>query len=124
MRATKTEKIVIVFTLLFLVFTIGVHLGTGHRRVDMTVTSAETPVKTEAPALTDGEAVTSGGKININTATAEELQALDGIGEALAGRIVAYREENGDFEKPEDIRNVSGIGNGIYSKICDDITVK
>ncbi|MCR5430250.1 MAG: helix-hairpin-helix domain-containing protein, partial [Eubacterium sp.] len=62
--------------------------------------------------------------ININTATAEELQTLSGIGEVRAKAIVEYRTQNGNFSKPEDIKNVSGIGdatfNNIKSIICVD----
>lgn len=49
-------------------------------------------------------------KININTATVEELVKLKQIGPAYAQRIVDYRTEHGPFEKPEDIVNVTGIG--------------
>ena len=67
----------------------------------------------------------SGGKININTASAKELQnALPGIGEKLSMRIVTYRETNGNFATERDICNVSGIGESIYSQIADLITVK
>ena len=62
-------------------------------------------------------------KVNINTATAEELTLLDGIGPTLAERIVTYRQENGAFQKAEDIMNVSGIGSGTFGKIYDRITV-
>ncbi len=66
----------------------------------------------------------SSGLININTATAEELQTLSGIGEVRAKAIVEYRTQNGNFSKPEDIKNVSGIGdatfNNIKSQICVD----
>lgn len=74
-----------------------------------------------------GEAVSSaasiGGLININTATAEELTALDGIGQKRAEAIVAYRSENGAFAAVEDIKNVSGIGDATFEKIKDSITV-
>lgn len=68
----------------------------------------------------------SGGKININTATADELdEFLPGIGEVLAGNIISYREKNGRFKNIEDICNVDGIGNGKkYENIKDKITVK
>ena len=49
-------------------------------------------------------------KININTATAEELAQLKGIGPSHAAKIVAYREKNGPFKMPEDLTQVSGIG--------------
>ena len=49
-------------------------------------------------------------KININTASAEELAQLKGIGPSHATKIVAYREKNGPFKMPEDLMQVSGIG--------------
>lgn len=61
--------------------------------------------------------------VNINTATAEELQTLPGIGQARAAAIVAYREEHGPFVYVEDLLGVSGIGEGILANIIDYITV-
>ena len=61
--------------------------------------------------------------ININTATKEELMQLDGVGDAIAGRIVEYREANGPFKAPEDITKVKGIGPATYEKNKDRITV-
>lgn len=49
-------------------------------------------------------------KININTASAEELAQLKGIGPSHAAKIVAYREKNGPFKMPEELMQVSGIG--------------
>lgn len=66
---------------------------------------------------------TTNEKININTATLEQLQTLTGIGESKAKAIIAHREENGNFEKIEDLKEVSGIGESVYEKIKDNITV-
>ena len=63
------------------------------------------------------------GKININTADAEQLQQLPRIGEVLSQRIIAYREENGNFTNLEEIKNVSGIGDKLFSAIMDYITI-
>lgn len=63
----------------------------------------------------------SGGKVNINTADKAELMTLNGIGESRAQSIISYREENGAFGKPEDLKNVSGIGDGIFGRIEGDI---
>jgi len=60
--------------------------------------------------------------ININTASQGELETLSGIGPALAGRIIDYRK-NTRFLSPEDIRNVSGIGEKRFDQIKDKITV-
>jgi len=61
--------------------------------------------------------------ININTATAEELDLLPEIGPVLAQRIVAYRKAFGDFESVEDLLRVNGIGQKTLDKIRDYITV-
>ena len=62
-------------------------------------------------------------KININTATVSQLQQLEGIGPALAEKIVEYRQTNGSFSRIEDIAFVSGIGSEKFEAIRDDITV-
>ena len=61
--------------------------------------------------------------ININTASLEELQTLPGIGLSKAKDIISYRITNGPFKDISDITNVSGIGNSIYEKIKDSITI-
>lgn len=61
--------------------------------------------------------------IDINTASSAELESLPGIGPTTAGKIIAYREQNGPFVRKEDIINVSGIGPGTYERIKDLITV-
>lgn len=70
-----------------------------------------------------GYASSGNGKININTATSEELQSLSGVGIVTAGKIIDYRTKNGKFTKPEDIKSVSGIGERTYENIKDDICV-
>lgn len=61
--------------------------------------------------------------ISINSATKEELQTLSGVGESKAISIIKYREENGEFKNIEEIKNVSGIGDALFEKIKDYITV-
>ncbi len=61
--------------------------------------------------------------ININTATADELDTLPGIGPATAANIISYREENGGFDSIEEIKEVSGIGDAKYAQIADLICV-
>lgn len=61
--------------------------------------------------------------LDLNSATAEELAQLPGIGEELARRIVEYRAENGPFEAVEEIMEVSGIGEGKFAALEDRITV-
>lgn len=62
-------------------------------------------------------------KVNINTATVDQLTTLDGIGDAYAKKIVEYRDAHGAFKSPEDIMNVSGIGPATFAKNKDRITV-
>lgn len=62
--------------------------------------------------------------VNINTADAEELMTLPGIGKVRAAAIIEYRQREGNFEKIEDIMNVKGIKTGIFSKINSLICVK
>ncbi len=71
-----------------------------------------------------GDIQTSGGtgKININNCSQLELENLPGIGEVIASRVVEYRKDS-RFQKPEDIMNVSGIGDVKYEQIKDLITV-
>ncbi len=66
---------------------------------------------------------TVSGKVNINKATKEELMTLTGIGESKALAIIKYREENNGFKDINEIMNVSGIGEALYNKVKDSITV-
>jgi competence protein ComEA len=65
----------------------------------------------------------SNGKININTADKTQLESLPRIGEAIAQRIIDYRNKNGQFKKIEEITNVSGIGQKTFDGFKDKITV-
>ncbi|ACA41322.1 helix-hairpin-helix domain-containing protein [Lysinibacillus sphaericus] len=63
-------------------------------------------------------------KINVNTADAETLATLPGIGPSKAHSILSYREEKGRFQTIDDVRNINGIGDKTFEKIKDSITVK
>ena len=69
-----------------------------------------------------GEADESLLKININTASPEELEALPGVGEIIAGRIVAYREQNGPFRSVDDLIHVEGISDRAIDRIRELVT--
>lgn len=64
-----------------------------------------------------------GLKININMATIEELDKLPGVGPAIAQRIIDYRDKNGGFMNVEEIKLVSGIGEKLFEKIKDKISI-
>lgn len=87
--------------------------------------SAETEWIQMSPGK-NGESLSRQGtqpKINLNTATREELMTLKGIGEAKAADIIRYREEQGPFQAIEEVMNISGIKEAAFQKIKDDITV-
>ena len=71
------------------------------------------PVFSQDASSNASEAV----RVNLNTATVEELVELPGVGQAVAARIVAYRETNGGFGKIEEIMNVRGIGEKTFLRL-------
>jgi len=76
------------------------------------------PPPTGAPA-----AAAETSMININTATAEQLDALPGVGPAMAGKIVAYRQKNGPFSAADDLDSVPGIGPAKLEALRDLVTI-
>ena len=63
------------------------------------------------------------GPVNINTATAAQLDALPGIGPVMAARIITYREKNGPFKSVEDLRKVSGMGASKFNALQNQIRI-
>ena len=120
-------SILVAVTLLFAVFTLGFFLGRNgsHGSVELSVPAAmqTLPPQTTCPEPTTPETVAITFPIDINRADAEQLTALPGIGEVLAGRIVAYREENGSFLSTQELQNVEGIGEKRLDAILDLITI-
>ena len=76
------------------------------------------PAAAQAPAKAASTAI-----VNINTATAAELDGLPGIGAKTAALIVEYRQKNGPFKKIEELMNVRGVGEKNFLKLKDHITV-
>ena len=81
---------------------------------------ANTRVSSDSDAQTGADSRES---VNINTATVDQLVTIPGIGAKRAEDILRYREEHGKFSSVEDIKNVPGIGDGIYSRMKDHIRV-
>ena len=81
------------------------------------------PSVTGSPVAGDDAPEEASGLLNVNTASAAELETLPGIGEVLAGRIVAHREVNGPYLRVEDLTEVEGISEGVLDELRDLITV-
>ena len=106
-------KSAIILALVFL-FTGGVYAKSDEKKKVTATKKTETANKADKTAA----------KVNINKASEEELTQLVGIGPAKAEAIVKYRKDNGNFNNPEDLMNVTGIGEAIFKKNKDLITVK
>lgn len=77
----------------------------------------------EGTGNSTGISEASDGLVNLNQASKEELMTLPGIGEAKAEAILQYRTEHGTFSSIDEIKNISGIKDGVFEKIKDKITV-
>ncbi|WP_205328014.1 helix-hairpin-helix domain-containing protein [Glycomyces sp. YM15] len=76
-----------------------------------------------AAAPGDTEGASSGGLVNVNVASAAELDALKGIGPVLAERIIEYRDANGSFGSLDELSEVSGIGTALLEQLRDQVTL-
>lgn len=123
----KVSVLLAVVTALFVGFTLGLFVGrnSGSGTVTLAVSpqmqTAPTAAATAAAETVPDETVSF--PVNINTADADTLTALPGIGQVLAERIVAYRRQNGSFRAIEEITKVEGIGEKKAEAILELITV-
>ncbi len=101
---------------------IDAHPAAVQRSTVTKVLAQSQPASISKPASSTGSQ-SNVGILNINTATASQLDGLSGIGAAYAARIVAYRTEHGLFKTTHDIVNIKGIGEKTYDAIKDNITV-
>lgn len=76
-----------------------------------------------APAGAGGDGAQAGAKVNLNTATPEQLDTLPGVGPVTAQAILAWREENGRFGSVEDLLDVKGIGDATLAELRDLVSV-
>ena len=103
--------------LLLIAFTVGIFVGRS-------ASYGNVSISVERESFGNVNDSTSAGiRLNINTASVDELQQIPGLGPALAQRIVDYRNEHGQFVTTDDLLNVSGIGDAKLSAIIPYITV-
>ena len=113
----KPQWLLIGITAAFLCVLVGIFIGRNFMiGPDLNMQNGQPSHGSQTESVGDG-------RININTATAQQLQMLSGIGEVIAQRIVDYRETNGAFATIEDIMNVSGIGEKKFEQIKEYIKV-
>ena len=121
----KNRQILILLLSVLIVAGSGVSLGFGIAELS----GSSSPLQTSgferaAPGDLGTVKPQPSGPININTASALELEALPRIGSVIAQRIIDYRKKNGPFKTIAEIQNVSGIGPKTYEQLKDQITVK
>ena len=119
MKLGRAEKSVIFMALALLAVFAAYTIVTAVTAPELEISADEFPVSEREYNILNSSA----SLVNINTADAAELVRLPGVGGILAERILQYREEHGLFTSPEDIMNVSGIGEAKYENMADMITV-
>lgn len=120
-------SVLMLVTALFSVFLLGFFLGrqsgTAQVQVSAGISAGPAATPSTAPQPQQTQPTKGGFPVNINTATAEELTALPGIGEVLAERIVSYREQYGNFLSTEELMDVTGISEKKFEGIKEYVTV-
>lgn len=139
MKLEKTQWVLVALTAFFVTFTLAFFIGRNsiHAVITTQSTTDDTPPQiTETapqedipqepapPAEEPEPPIEEPMRVNLNTATASELEELPGIGPKLAQRIILWREENGCFVSVEQLQDVDGIAEGKYNEIKDLIYVE
>lgn len=110
----KAGYAIVIFSVMLSIFACGFLIGRNSIRTEITVAE---------PTSSPSEPTTKPGKININTATIDELTLLPGIGEKIAQRIIDYRDSIGPFRTVSDLTKVKGISDQKLDSIFDYITI-
>ncbi len=116
----KPIKILVGVTCAFLCLLIGIFVGRNLTRSYIPVQQAINSQGTQ----TDGETQNKDGRIDLNTATAEQLQLLPGVGEVTAQRIVDYRTEHNGFTSIEELMEIKGIGEKKFAEMKQYVKVE
>ena len=91
--------------------------------IALSATSLSAQTKAPVAKATAGTTAAAAAPGNLNTATADQLATIPGVGAKMAERIIDYRQKNGGFKKIEDLMNVSGVGEKSFLKMKPLITV-
>lgn len=121
MKLTKAQWALIAFTALFLTFTLAFFIGRSSVHAVIATERVPEVVVREVPAEPEPEAPIH---LDLNTAEKYQLVELPGIGDVLAERIIAFREENGGFISTEQLLDVEGIGELKYEDVKDLVYVE
>ena len=138
MKSEKGQSLMMVGVALFLLAGLCLYLGLSQPKISSgvlvetpttavlsgtTTRSAASRTATAVQTTASGNAGTVSYPVNLNTATFEELTAIQGIGDQRAAAILAYREQIGKYTSVEQIKDIRGIGDGLYAKIAPYLTV-
>lgn len=125
-RLKKIEAACLSAAAVLLALTVGVRFYTANAggKVDAFPADRTEDIWADGSAASENAPRAAGENIDINSADAETLMLLPGIGEVLAARVIAYREENGPFGDISGILEVDGIGRTTFDKIKDYITAE
>ena len=123
MKSEKGQSLVMVGVALLLLAGLCLYLGLSQPKISSGVLVETPTTAVQSGTTASGNAGTVSYPVNLNTATFEELTAIQGIGDQRAAAILAYREQIGKYTSVEQIKDIRGIGDGLYAKIAPYLTV-
>lgn len=116
-----SQKLLIIVTLFFAAFIAGLFAGRNVSRAPVPIRTIPS-VSAAVGGTPESTAPAKPVVIDLNTATAQQLESLPGIGPVIAARIIAYRKESGGFKSVGELMNVPGIGEKKLEEIWDLVT--